>query len=839
MSEVFLNIVNMSISASWLVLAVLLLRLVLKKAPKWVNVLLWGLVAIRLILPFSIESALSLIPSTEAIPERVITDLVVAVPTETPRFDVPNQDQTDAPVRDEIDDQDTVDVASPEKPGIPAVTVLTTVWAAGVGAMLIYTAFSYLLLRRRVATAVRLRGNIYQSESVDSPFVLGVVQPRIYLPFRMDSRDLAHVIAHEEAHIRRKDHWWKPFGFVLLAIHWFNPIIWAGFILLCRDIELACDEKVIREMDNETKADYTEALVACSVNRRRIAACPLAFGEVGVKERVKTVMNYKKPAFWIVIAAVALCIVVAVCFLTDPKEAKPDVSILEFPGLKWGMTPEEVKTALEISEDMIIKAEHIDYEPYKDEFRLTISGAQYFGLDADNLIFRFWEYNNKTVLYAVQVTYPSETNMTVVRDNLIEIYGPGTDYGFTNYELSRSPGETEYTVQSYIDWNNSNSIEFGKSIEENAKNPQPTDEINHRWASTAKGSEIISKEDLEIIIKAFGDDVGTYADRDTVLEYLDKKVLVTIRCRDGYTIEDVEFRPAVVFAAPYITHIKGAYQSATGDETAASDPKVDDPALLEFPGLKWGMTVDEVKAALKIKEDQILKDEQIVSSPGNKVYDEWELYIKDLTVFDRKVTLGIFTFIARTEDQIPEGREYMDHTSGKFVLQGVRVFLDEETDMEKLEQTMTAVYGQGVGGVYQYTDALSTGNPNKTAINANPYVRAMNKRGSVYQEALNDPNYQEQMWVCTDPMSTSEKIRDYFVDMLSSKGHSEEDIQEWLNQSPWITLRLVNNTYEAIRIEAGDFKSAYTEYITRNSLEYRTNEDVCIAQSAALKGSTE
>lgn len=240
---------------------------------------------------------------------------------------------------------------------------------------------------------------------------------------------------------------------------------------------------------------------------------------------------------------------------------KTSISLLEFPGLKWGMTPEAVKEALDISEEMIIKEEYIDYEPYEDEFRLTISGARYFGLDADNLIFRFWEYNNQTVLYAVQVTYPSETNMAVVRDNLIEIYGPGTDYGFTNYELNRRPGETEYTVQSYIDWNNSNSIEFGKSIEENAKNPEPADEINHRWAGTAKGSEIISKEDLEIIIKAFGDDVGTYADRDTVLEYLDKKVLATIRCRDGYTVEDVEFRPAVVFTAPYITNIMVAHRS--------------------------------------------------------------------------------------------------------------------------------------------------------------------------------------------------------------------------------------------------------------------------------------
>ena len=312
MSELFLKIVNMSISASWLVLAVLLLRLVLKKAPKWVSVLLWGFVAFRLICPVSVESAFSLIPSTETIPEQVIAGPSFDVQTGIPQIDVP--------VNDYIGDHYYEGVTVPANNGFQVVTVLTIVWLVGIVAMLLYTAVSYFLLRRRVATAVLFRNNIYQSENVDSPFVLGIIKPKIYLPFQMDGKNLEHVIAHEESHIRRKDHWWKPFGFVLLALHWFNPLMWLGYILLCRDIELACDEKVIKEMDNENRADYTQALVACSVNRRSIAACPLAFGEVGVKERVKSVMNYKKPAFWIIIAAIVTCIAVAVCFLTNPKE---------------------------------------------------------------------------------------------------------------------------------------------------------------------------------------------------------------------------------------------------------------------------------------------------------------------------------------------------------------------------------------------------------------------------------------------------------------------------------------------------------------------------------------
>ena len=311
MSEIFLKILNMSISASWLVLAVLLLRLVLKRAPKWVSVLLWGIVAVRLIFPFSIESILSLIPSAETVSPDIMMDWTPTIST-----GISSLDQVVNPIITQTFAPNPATSANPLQILIP---VLGNLWVLGILVMLVYTGVSYLVLRRKVATAVLLQKNIFQSENVDSPFVLGIFKPRIYLPFRMDGQNLAFVIAHEEAHIRRRDHWWKPIGFLLLALHWFNPLMWVGYILLCRDIELACDEKVIKELDNEHRADYTQALVACSVNRRRIAACPLAFGEVGVKERVKSVMNYKKPAFWIIIAAIVTCAAVAVCFLTNPK----------------------------------------------------------------------------------------------------------------------------------------------------------------------------------------------------------------------------------------------------------------------------------------------------------------------------------------------------------------------------------------------------------------------------------------------------------------------------------------------------------------------------------------
>ena len=339
MNELFLKIINMSISASWLILAVLILRLVLKKAPKWVNVLLWGIVAVRLICPLSFESALSLIPSSETIP----LDIEMAA---KPTIDsgVPAINSVVNPVLSSFaPPQHVLTSANPLQIWIP---ILNIIWLIGVGALLLYTAVSYWRLCRKVDTAVRYKDNIFQSENVSSPFVLGIIKPRIYLPFNMNGQDLEHVVAHEQAHIRRKDHWWKPLGFLLLTIHWFNPLMWLAYVLLCRDIEFACDEKVIKELGNEQRADYMQALVACSVNRRMIAACPLAFGEVGVKERVKSVMNYKKPAFWVIIIAVIICVGVAACFLTNPKQDRYTLRIVVPAGSQeeFVYTEEEVST---------------------------------------------------------------------------------------------------------------------------------------------------------------------------------------------------------------------------------------------------------------------------------------------------------------------------------------------------------------------------------------------------------------------------------------------------------------------------------------------------------------
>ena len=314
MDDVFLKLVNLSISASWLILAVLVLRVVLKKAPKWVMPLLWGVVALRLVCLFSIESALSLIPSAETIPSEIVTETREPVLYEQATLDIVTNPSLPSAAE--------VPVGVSRQQAQVDFNIYSVLWLAGMAALLVHALVSAGKLKRKLATAILLRDNIYESEFVDSPFVFGVVKPNIYLPMHMDEGTAAYVIAHEHAHLARRDHWWKVLGYLVLALHWFNPLVWVAYILFCRDIELACDEKVVKGLDGAARADYSQALLSCAAPRRAVAACPLAFGEGNIKTRVKSALHYKKPAFWVAAAAVLAVVIVAVCFLTNPKSER-------------------------------------------------------------------------------------------------------------------------------------------------------------------------------------------------------------------------------------------------------------------------------------------------------------------------------------------------------------------------------------------------------------------------------------------------------------------------------------------------------------------------------------
>ncbi len=310
MEAVFLKIVNMSINASWLIAAVMVLRLLLHKAPKSLRCLMWGAVALRLALPFSLESVLSLIPSAQTLPDNIIY-------TAQPIIDsgIPFVDEAVNPVLSGSM------VASPMASANPTQIwsfVFSQLWILGMVLMLGYTLFSWIHVRRKVAASVSVSRDVRLCDYIDSPFILGLFRPVIYLPSSLSSEDAAYVMAHERSHLKRRDHWWKPLGFAVLTVHWFNPLVWAAYILLCRDIELACDEKVIRDLGEAEKKAYSGALLNCSIRRPYIAACPLAFGEVGVKQRIKSVLNYKKPTFWILGLSLAACAIAGICFFTEP-----------------------------------------------------------------------------------------------------------------------------------------------------------------------------------------------------------------------------------------------------------------------------------------------------------------------------------------------------------------------------------------------------------------------------------------------------------------------------------------------------------------------------------------
>ena len=485
MSSIFLKLLNMSITASWLILAVILARLLLKKAPKWIPCVLWGLVAVRLICPFSLKSVFSLIPSSETVPSNIalqnephinsgITIINEAVnPVITESF---------APALDTS--------VNPLQVIIP---IFAAVWVVGIVVMLAYALVSYRKLKKTVSVCVPIKEGILSCDEVKAPFILGVLRPVIYVPSSMQGETLDYVLRHETAHLQRHDHWWKPLGFLLLSVYWFNPLCWIAYILLCRDVEMACDEKVIRDMDKGDMAAYSQALLDCSFPRKRIAACPLAFGEVGVKERVKGVLNYKKPAFWIILIAVIACVVLAVCLMTDPFSTKeksvfdkieespvakmelPDgsaffvdgeISLLRtFAGLRLVESPLEPADTEEEwlyriiynpgervkGSDEIIVSFHKDYVQINSEYYLPESGVSYSSiLEWARGKYEYFISNNEdfTIRYELGdaakdfISTPLratagdtvEIRVEVLFDADIHVYVDGQEIGKTHYD---------------------------------------------------------------------------------------------------------------------------------------------------------------------------------------------------------------------------------------------------------------------------------------------------------------------------------------------------------------------------------------------------------------------
>lgn len=442
MTSVFLRFLNLSITAGWMVLAVLLLRLCLKKAPRWITCVLWGLVALRLVLPFTIESTVSLIPTAQTVVSTDHSDTSVPVvdsgvsaidkplndwlqepvekpaqPTvqspivQSPVTPLPSTPDTDVdadvggdvgsdvtpPVTDQPEQQPTEKYSATTVKTVSRaekiLNVVAPIWLVGIGLMLIYELFSVLRVRRRVLDAVLLRDNVWQSDRISSSFIFGLFRPRIYVPYDLSEPVLEQVLSHERAHLHRRDHWIKPFAFTLLAVYWYNPLLWVGYILLCRDIEVACDERVVRALDDDSRRQYATALLQCGVERRSIAACPLAFGEVSIKQRIKSVLNYRKPLLWVIIASLVICAVAAVCLLTVPKSK-----------------PKEAEST-EPSEEEVIVLSSKEIEPDQEKL--------FYGTDTDGALIEegvnwMWEHAENPDAKTPNIEYWEDTNIPLV-----------------------------------------------------------------------------------------------------------------------------------------------------------------------------------------------------------------------------------------------------------------------------------------------------------------------------------------------------------------------------------------------------------------------------------------
>lgn len=348
MSRIFSGVLQMSIAAAWMIPVVMVLRLLLKRAPKWVNLVLWGLVGLRLVCPFVPESRFSLMPKLPILSGYLYGNMIGNPAGNAFRADTLQTGTNFSNNISQVALDGSMGAAGSGMGGAFGITgsgigafvagvwriperllsAFSILWLAGVILFTGYAVYSYARVRRQVAEAMWLRENLWICDEVKSPFILGLRKPKIYLSSSMDEVLYPYVIAHEQAHLKRGDQWWKPLGFLILAIHWFHPFVWAAYILFCNDLELACDESAVKKLNAQERKNYSYALLSCSMQRRLVTVCPLAFGEVGVKKRVKEILNYKKPTFWVVLAAVAVCVIVAVCFLTNPKQGTTTTILL-------------------------------------------------------------------------------------------------------------------------------------------------------------------------------------------------------------------------------------------------------------------------------------------------------------------------------------------------------------------------------------------------------------------------------------------------------------------------------------------------------------------------------
>ena len=714
MTDLFLKVLDMSITASWVILAVMAVRLLLRKAPKKYSYALWVAALFRLLCPVSLQSVVSAFnfkPFRQAaqstgelqfIPRDVV---IPSVNTEIPAV------TTTPPVADAV-----IDATMPivDNPPLAAVTPEISVnpmqillfagmiiWLVGMVAMVTVSVVNYIRLRKGLQFATRMEGNIWQCETVRSPFLVGLIKPKIYLPYGLDGQTQEYILAHEQYHLKRFDHIAKLLGYAALTLHWFNPLCHLAFRTMNRDMEMSCDEYVL-DRNNIPTTQYSYSLLTIATNRRFPAATPLAFAESGVKERMINVLKWKKPKKWVSVVAVMVCTILLISCATNPKVTIPtgdepavedsQAALLEFPGLKWGMTPEEVKTALELTEEQIVSQKYSEGDENESTCRLSVKNTTFLDEEVSLATFQFSNKGKGYKLQRIDLYLDEDVDMNEMNNALTEVYGEGTGEYYLNYHIDVSGklqegkrrGDTELGQQYNMYTRLPEKLEGSMQRKKDAVFgivEDPEFMVEH-WVSSAKGTEVLPEDGQELFVQFFEE--TEQADRETVMAWFEKVPLVAIITQNrslAAAMHEIDDSPSEESA--YVTHNQVIFDAGNliyfieGIERLTP---VGDPALLELPGMKWGDTPETIKSVLNLPEENYLLDAQLAQT-------RWLMVVGDFNFFGKEVAYGRF--------------HYTRHLSTQdWALSSVELYYKEDSDMAAVKEELIALYGapnEGLG----------------------------------------------------------------------------------------------------------------------------------------------
>ena len=621
MVDLFLRILDMSITASWVILAVIAVRVLLRKAPKKYSYALWAAALFRLLCPVSLQSGASLFNFRAFRPAAKVTGELQFVPRdmEFPQFDVqiPGTDTvipTGTPAVDTAVSQ-PLPVVTPEVGMDPMQVIMTLgmiIWLIGIAVMVVTSVIQYARLRKGLRYAVRMEGNIWKSENVRSPFLVGLVKPKIYLPYGLDDQTQAYILAHEQYHLKRFDHIAKLLGYAALTIHWFNPLCHLAVRLMNRDMEMSCDEHVL-DRNNIPTTQYSYSLLTIATNRRFPAAAPLAFAETGVKERMINVLKWKKPKKWVSVVAVMVCVILLISCTTNPKVTIPtgddpavdttattnpvedelkvgDPALLELPGMKWGDTPETIKSVLNLPEENYL----LDAQLAQTRWLMVVGDFNFFGKEVAYGRFHYTRHlsTQDWALSSVELYYKEDTDMAAVKEELIALYGaPNEGLGFTRYRIYK--GE----IEEYVDPGfTSNFVDVDEPV-------------FGWWQSETKRVGVLSEEIVDRMVASAivdtsglgtGLDPADPASRDVILDYLNKESATLLCCSNNKISRNVMLPQYTTPYAVYFDATTSIWAQSYFQLNQVGYNYVDDKTMLEFPRLKWGASVEEVKTALNI-----------------------------------------------------------------------------------------------------------------------------------------------------------------------------------------------------------------------------------------------